>query len=703
VKRSNTLLVCGILAAFLSIILVCSCVIIGASAWSFFRLASTSIAETALPPLWTSTPVIPATPSPSPQIIRPTLTLPSNSPVETGTPGTPVEAPYTPADTLRIFEETIVPVNDPIELAERLEGKSNLPIQLDTPPLVYQIGAKQTFWVTDTDTNENYQVQATLRYMTNHAYFWVEAGVSYNQGEIKRLVDAFESRIYPTNREFFGSEWTPGVDNDPRLYILYAKRLGGSVAGYFSSADEYLPPVREYTNAHEMFLLSAEHVDLAEEFSYGVLAHEFQHMIHWYRDRNEEYWLNEGFSELASFINQYDPGGADRLFVRDPDIQLNHWPIIPSERGAHYGAAFLFTTYFLDRFGEQATKALVADSANGMVSIDNILTSMGITDPLTGQTVRADDVFVDWSVANYLQDESVTDGRFTYHNYPGAPKPSYTENLRDCPIGNNVRDVSQYGTDYIRITCAGDYTLHFEGSVQVNALPVDSFSGSFAFYSNSSDDSDMLLTHTFDFTDHSGPLTFTYWTWYDLEKDYDYLYLEAKEETGIDGIEHPWQILITPSGTAEDPSGNSYGWGYNGLSGGGPEWIQESVDISQFAGKKVQLRFEYITDGAVYGEGFLLDDIAIPEIGYSTDFEADNGGWETQGWVRIQNALPQIFRLTVIRLGKTTTVETIAVSADNVADIPLEIGGDVDEIIIVVSGTARFTRQRAAYQFTIQP
>ena len=35
----------------------------------------------------------------------------------------------------------------------------------------------------------------------------------------------------------------------------------------------------------------------------------------------------------------------------------------------------------------------------------------------------------------------------------------------------------------------------------------------------------------------------------------------------------------------------------------------EEVDLSQFAGKKVQIRFEYITDAAINGEGFLLDDV----------------------------------------------------------------------------------------------
>jgi immune inhibitor A len=39
-------------------------------------------------------------------------------------------------------------------------------------------------------------------------------------------------------------------------------------------------------------------------------------MIHWYQDRNESSWLNEGFSELAAFLNGYGGGGFDYVYQR---------------------------------------------------------------------------------------------------------------------------------------------------------------------------------------------------------------------------------------------------------------------------------------------------------------------------------------------------------------------------------------------------
>ncbi len=619
-----------------------------------------------------------------------TLNAPTATPVPTfsAPPSTQV-----PPDTLTTLEESVVPVNNPAELACRLKNICNVPPTVAPPATPYPLGTQQSFWVTNIDTNENFQVNAALRYSTEHVYFWVQEGVRINEADMKRLVDTFENDIYPTNRAFFGSEWSPGIDGDPHIYILYARGIGGSIAGYFSSADEVPPEVHPYSNAHEMFVFNADTVGLAEEFTYGVLAHEFQHMIHWYLDRNESSWLNEGFSELAAYLNDYDPGGFDWSYLTDPDLQLNDWPNNPNATTPHYGAGFLFTTYFLNRFGPEATQTLAAQSQNGLDSVDLTLEQLDIRDPLTGTPLRADDVFLEWTIANYLNDPDVADGRFFYGNYDLPMTARRSLDISTCPQETAAYEVHQYGADYIRITCEGSYTLIFQGDTSTGVLPMDPYSGDYAFWSNKGDESDMTLTRQFDLSGvESATLVFR--TWYDIEEDYDYVYLEAS----TDG-EH-WQILTTPSGTDENPSGNSYGWGYNGTTDG---WIEEKVDLSQFAGQTVWLRFEYVTDAAVNGEGMLIDDIAIPEIGYFSDFEEDDGGWESAGFVRIQNQLPQTFRLALITIGQQeTTVASLTLDENNYLEIPIEIGGDVRSVVLVVTGTTRHTREPARYQIEIR-
>lgn len=611
-------------------------------------------------------------------------------------PTEPARDPDRAREMLETLAQTVVPINEPIELAERLRGLPNVPRVLATEAEPIPLGTIETFWVGNVDTIENFQVQADLVYATDHVYFWVEQGVKYDLEDVKALVDDFETHAYPTNRAFFGSEWSPGVDGDPHLYILYARNLGASVAGYFSAADELSPLAHEYSNGHEMFYLSADNVELWEEFTYSVLAHEFQHMIHWSLDRNEESWLNEGFSELASFLNGYDVGGWDFAYASDPDLTLTYWP---TNGGPHYGQSFLFVAYMLERFGPEVTQAVVAHPNNGLDSIDQTLAELGIEDPLSGAPVRADDLHRDWAVALLLQDPTVADGRYAFESYV-APQVQVADRFDECPFGPQERQVSQYGIDYIRVDCAGEYTLLFDGASEVQVLPAEPLSGEYAFWSNRGDESDMTLTRSFDLQEVSGPIELRYWTWYDIEEGWDYLYLEISADGG-----ETWQILETPSGTAEDSSGNSYGWGYTGYSGGGsqPAWIQEKVDLSAFAGQEILLRFEYITDAAVNGDGFLLDDIRIDALGYFEDFEAGDGGWRAEGFVRLYNRLPQTYQVILVEHGDEIRVRPVSLDAENSAEIEFQAGDGIDYITLIVSGTARHTWQPAPYRFELRP
>ena len=644
-------------------------------------------------------PVAPGEPAPQ----TPTILAPSATPTGVPTseadlakPGLADSSPVNPAqETLNTLENTLVPINDLVELAERLGGIPASSIQSTIPAVPLDVGVEQSFWVMNVNTNENFQVPARLVYLNDQVYFWVQDGVKVNENAVKKLADTFASKIVPTDRAFFGSEWNPGIDGDPRMHILYAKGAGNSVAGYFSSADEYPVQINKFSNAREMFLINADTSSLDSPFTYGVLAHEFQHMIHWYQDRNEETWINEGFADLAAFLNGYTVGGADRVYVGDTDIQLNDWPAKPDP--AHYGAAFLFLTYFLDRFGEKATQDLVANPTNGLVSMDQVLAEINARDGITGKPIQADDVFIDWAVANYLQDQRTSDGRYAYHIYPTAPKSSVTEIVQDCPTGQEKRQVHQYGADAIRIRCHGAYQLTFTGNDQVDILPTEPHSGAYFFWSNQGDESDMTLTHAFDFSNVSGPITFDYSAWYDIEKGFDHVYLAASTDNGI-----TWEIIKPPSGSLEDISGSGFGWSYTGQSNGPDQgWVQEQVDLSAFAGKEVLLRFEYVTDSAVNGNGFALDDVSIPAIGYQSDFETDAGGWQAQGFARVQNALPQTFRLALIEKGKNTRVSLYEFSGPNPLNIPFQIDGQVNEVTLIVAGTTRITRQEADYQVEI--
>ncbi len=596
-----------------------------------------------------------------------------------------------PDQTLKTIQQAPSPIVDYLDLASRLEGKKNIPPVIPGPAHEYQLGDYQQFWVLNDISSIHIKVDAKLIYITPHVYFWVNSEIPIDQNRVQALCDTFESKIYPTDRAIFGSEWTPGVDNDPHIFILYTTGPSSHTVAYFSSDDENNPAVDEYSNGHEMFVINSQSLPNLVGDASGVLAHEFQHMIEYNQHRNMEGWMTEGFSVLATYLNGYGTDGYDRNFLPNPDTQLNDFPNDVNQIVPHYGGAFLFLDYYYTRFGEEATHDLAKNPADGMDGVDSTLQQINAVDKLTGKPITADDVFADWTVTNFLGDSSVGDGRYYYNNFTNVSRVKSTEQVTHCPVSNQSRTVHQYAVDYIRISCRGSYTLSFQGVQDTAVVEANPHSGNYYFWSSKGDVADKTLTHSFDFSAVSGPVDITYWTWYDIEKNYDYAYLEASTN-GED-----WTTVKTPSGTSNNTSGSNYGIGYNGASGG---WIEQTVDLSSYAGKIVQLRFEYVTDDEVYGEGFLLDDISIPQIGYQADFETGDGGWVANGFVRITNQLPQTYRLELITLGTSTTVQNLTLNSDQSLKIPLILS---DDVVLVVSGTTRYTRQLAPYTFSIQP
>ena len=627
-----------------------------------------------------------------------TLEAPGPGPViSTPTPApTPAITREPPGDagteTIRLLEETNVPMRDLHDLAIRLRG-----LPPDTPRTVnpegppdYPVGPRRLFHVSNVDTDEQFDIYAVLEYKTAHVYMWVQEGLRFDKDDLVAAADLFEEHTYPTDRAFFGSEWSPGVDNDPHLSILHAKGLGSTVAGYYSSADEFVSAVREDSNEMEMFYINlGGGTRINDDFYNGVLAHEFQHMIHWYNDRNEETWLNEGFSELASYLNGFDPGGSDWSFSVAPDTQLNSWPEGPGAAGANYGAGYLFTSYFLDRFGSEATKALVAHPENSFASVDAVLEELGAG-------INHEDLFADWIIANLLDDPSIGDGRYGYRDIdPPSFDIDVSYDSGDYPVSTSST-VHQYGTDYIELNGDRPLTFRFTGSAQIGLVNTSAHSGRYFWWSNRGDDSDMSLTRSFDLSGVNAA-TFDFWTWYDLEEDWDYAYVEVSTDGG-----QTWEMLTTPSGTPTNPNGNSFGWGYTGASGGGPEWIEEQVDLTPYVGQEVLIRFEYITDDAINRPGFVLDDVSIPEIGYSSDFEADGGGWEPAGFIRHANVLPQRWLVQMVVFGDETTVQRLELNDDQTGEWTVPLGDEADRAIITVSGLAPVTTEMGSYSYEIE-
>ncbi|MBZ0309181.1 MAG: immune inhibitor A [Anaerolineae bacterium] len=131
------------------------------------------------------------------------------------------------------------------------------------------------------------------------------------------------------------------------------------------------------------------------------------------------------------------------------------------------------------------------------------------------------------------------------------------------------------------------------------------------------------------------------------------------------------------------------------------EWSEQSIDLTPFVGHEVLIRFDYVTDQATDFEGWLLDDVSIPEIGFFDDFEQENEVWTSEGWVRITNAVPQEYLLQAIVYGEETTVtRLVEPGAPLPENITLAVGGS-EQVVLAVSGIAPVTRQPAIFDLRI--
>lgn len=591
--------------------------------------------------------------------------------------------------TEQLLEQTIIPERDQRLLAMRLKhGGAEIPRITQEVALTYQVGDTDTFWVTDNQQTppRQFEVSASLEFITPHSYWWVQDGFEVNQANLKRSAERFENSTYPTNRAFFGSEWTPGVDNNVRIHIFMGDVPG--VAGYFSASNEYSRQAEPYSNEREMFFINLRALAPGNDYFDSVLAHEFQHMIHWYQDRNEDTWVNEGMSELATFINGYGVSNFIGAFTAVPDTQLTTWADSPTGALANYGGSFLFMAYFLQRFGEEMTKAVVAHPQNSITGFDKILAESGYRETFY-------DVFADFVIANYLNDPQAGNGLWHYRDVPVNPIAP-TERYSVYPVEQQT-SVYQFGTDYIELTGNEDIEITFTGSTQVKVVDNEPHSGTYYWYSHRGDDSNSRLTRAFDLSRVSAA-TLTYWTWYDIETDWDYAYVEISTDGG-----ESWDILQTPHSATENPSGNAYGPGYTGLSGGEqPIWVEENLDISAYAGQEVLIRFEYVTDDAVNRPGWTIDDISIPEIGFFDDVESGLNGWQAEGFVRIDNILPQRFLVQVLEIGDEITIRELPLDPTNYGRLKISgLGRSLDRAVLVVSGLTPVTSQPAAYKYKL--
>ena len=595
------------------------------------------------------------------------------------------DAPQMPdPSAFELLERAQVPAADLAELATELGGRN--PIDAAFPalsPAASDLGTRKVFWVSDMHGNR-FQVETTLRFATAHGRMWVQDDLDMDDRRLAMLGSSLEEEIYPKVLSLLGDE---PLSHKMPVEFVFTDRLGPRLAGYFSPRDRVHSEISETSNGRRMILINVKLAQDQDRLA-RLVAHELQHLIHWELDSNETVWVQEGFSEFAERLLGHDREPHGSAYLSEPDLQLNAWPL-ERDFARHYGAVSLLINYLYDRFGPEFVSALARHPADGLEALDALLLEADLWDSGRNRVLTTEEVVLDWGLANYLQLDS---GPYAYADRRGIPRTPATEFIGRCKQNSSEHTVSQYGFDYIRVHCEKAAVLEISGVGSTKLLPTTVHSGQYFFWSNRGALVDTRLTREFDFTEVLGPLTLQFWTWYELEKGSDFVYLLATE----DG-QH-WSFLETTSGhPAGDTVERQLGFGFSGINRR-HEWSRQTVDLSRFAGKRVTLRFEYVTDGSRTGEGFLIDDLSVAEANYQSDFEDGPGGWHGEGFVRISNTIPQHFRVSVIRSGDPPTVEHLILDDSNRVRVSLEPG---EEVVLVIMGATRHTRQPARYTLSL--
>jgi immune inhibitor A len=527
-------------------------------------------------------------------------------------------------DDLDRLLATHYPVNDYFITAERLTTSKFGDRTITTPH--YNLGDSQTF-ITDDGS-----IQTTLMGITEHTYFWVEDGLNYDQAEVQAIAERLENEYYPRLVNLFGQEWQPGVDNDPHFSILHlAGESNASELGYFSSVDEYPQTLYSDSNQQEIVYLIMGNLDLGEDLYYGTLVHELQHLIQWYVDPNESTWLNEGLSQLAEIYVGLDTA-TPIDYTHRPETRLNTWDYETDAVDAHYSGAYLYSVYLWEQLGETAVQELSRHPANGLASVQAILQGYAPERSLV-------DFTADWAAANFL-DNPDAGSQFHYQNLD-LGRPAFEWRVKQLPQEETFT-LDQFGTHYVELDVRGPITVTFAGDTTAPLINTDPRSGEQIWYAPGQDETNAHLTAAFDLTGlDSATLSFA--AWYDLEEEYDYAYVSISTDGG-----RTWDLLVPDHNTAGE-----FGPSFNGRSEFENDhldgWVKETISLNSYAGQPVLVRFDVLTDSAISGQGFAIDDIAIPELGYQDNAETQTTEWEAEGFVQVGKQLPQQWAVQFIQ------------------------------------------------------
>ncbi len=241
----------------------------------------------------------------------------------------------------------------------------------------------------DNVTTSDGTFAVTVEKISSNSAIFVEDGQIVSSTILNDIVSNWESIIFPTTTNFFGSP--PDIDGNCQIEISIISIDGpGGDAGYFETGVSTL---------REAVFLDID--DISERNR--VLANEFGELIHHDKDPFEYLWVNEGtarLSEFMSFGTSQDLEEIANSWTQNSSTSLRWW----DGRDSDSGSSFLFLSYLADKLGgPSGIRQLISDPSLGGNGVENLARNPGSGSTPIGLTMS--EIFANFSAAITLDSD----------------------------------------------------------------------------------------------------------------------------------------------------------------------------------------------------------------------------------------------------------------------------------------------------------
>ncbi len=329
-------------------------------------------------------------------------------------------------------------VDDAVALVKDMVGGGNIMPPMDATSIIRELhdrGEGETPTRTDPIPTSWY-----LAGTYTHSRIYVAEGLTVSSTGIDALGSVFDSKIYPNATYWFN----PSVPYDVIDIRIYDFGDGpGNVGGFFLGS---------LATRNDLYVDSQD-LDYSLDWTFEIVAHEFQHLLHYDLDPNEDVWLNEGLADLSVRIC-LGPGTSGvqshiDAYERYPENDLLTWDEgePPDYMGtiADYGRAYAFVSYLTYHFGmRDLTVDLVANAQNSIASIDSTLADLGYSE-------RFGDVLRGEKVADLLDDPDFGGGIYDQGLIDIGIR-TFEVNTNVYPVNHTIDSTVRYSAYYIRLT-----------------------------------------------------------------------------------------------------------------------------------------------------------------------------------------------------------------------------------------------------------